>query len=221
VKELMGFRQDWNREIIAQFYATVHFGHIESERAMTWMTNGNKYAIHFSQFLTLFALGANNKDYPKLHDGGLLEPETLYFMYPRDQRANVGHGRGLYTYYSVLNKLLRATIGPRDGNPSDISRFMKNLMIALRPWADPFSVGDYIWQEIKYLLEDPKKICSYSLYIMYMIERVTRVEFPKGVTHKPLRPNPVKNPIVPPPEREPEITFDEGTEVGVDWQQFQ
>jgi hypothetical protein len=114
--------------------------------------------------------------------------------------------------------LLRATIAPRDGNPFDISRFMKNLMIDLRPGADPFSVGGYIWQEIKYLSEDPKKICSYSPYIMYMIERVTRVEFPKDVTHKPLRPNPVKNPIVPSPEREPEITANEGAGAGVDWQ---
>jgi hypothetical protein len=53
-------------------------------------------------------------------------------MYPRDQRANVGHVKGLYTYYSLLNRLLRATIDPRDGNPSDISRFMKNPMIALK-----------------------------------------------------------------------------------------
>jgi hypothetical protein len=98
---------------------------------------------------------------------------------------------------------------------------MKNLMIALRPGADPFSVRDYIWQEIKYLSEDPKKICNYSPYIMYMIERVTRFEFPKDVTHMPLRPNPVKNPIVPSPEREPETTVYEGTDVGVDWQQFQ
>jgi hypothetical protein len=86
---------------------------------------------------------------------------------------------------------------------------MKNLMIALRPEADPFSVGDYIWQEIKYQSEDPKKICSYNPYIMFMIERVTRVEFPKDATHMPLRPNPVKNPIVPSPEREPESTADE------------
>jgi hypothetical protein len=56
---------------------------------------------------------------------------------------------------------------------------------------------------------------------MYMIKRATRVEFLKDVTHKPLRPNPVKNPIVPSPEREPEITADEGTDVGVDWQLFQ
>jgi hypothetical protein len=77
-------------------------------------------------------------------------------------------------------------------------------------------VGDYIWQEIKYLSEDPKKICSYSPHIMFMIERVTRVEFPKDVTHNPLRPNPVKNPVVPSPKREPEITADEGEEAGVD-----
>jgi hypothetical protein len=94
-------------------------------------------------------------------------------------------------------------------------------MIALKPGADPFSVGDYIWQEIKYLSEDPKKICSYSPYIMFMIERVFRVEFPKDVIHKPLRPNSVKNSIVPSPEREPEITTEEGAEAGVDWQQFQ
>jgi hypothetical protein len=73
VKELMGFRQDWNREIIARFYAMVHFGYIEEERVMMWMTNGNKHAIRFSRFLSLFGLGADDKDYPKLHNGGLLE----------------------------------------------------------------------------------------------------------------------------------------------------
>jgi hypothetical protein len=56
---------------------------------------------------------------------------------------------------------------------------------------------------------------------MFMIKKVTRVEFPKDVIHKPLRPNPVKNPIVPSPEREPDITADEGAEAGVDWQQCQ
>jgi hypothetical protein len=45
VKDLMGFRHDWNREIIAQFYVTVHYGHVDDERAMLWMTNENKYGI--------------------------------------------------------------------------------------------------------------------------------------------------------------------------------
>ena len=40
IKKLMGFRNDWNKEIVAQFYATVYFGYIDGERAMFWMTEG-------------------------------------------------------------------------------------------------------------------------------------------------------------------------------------
>ena len=27
IKDIMGFQHDWNKEVIAQFYATVYFGH--------------------------------------------------------------------------------------------------------------------------------------------------------------------------------------------------
>jgi hypothetical protein len=55
----------------------------------------------------------------------------------------------------------------------------------LRPGAPEFSVGDFIWQEIKHLSEDPKTICSYSPYIMYMIEKVAKTEFPKMLHTSP------------------------------------
>jgi hypothetical protein len=186
VKDLMVFRHDWNREIVAQFYTTVLFGHTDDERAMLWMTNGNKYGIRFSWFLALFNLGQKDKNYLKLHNGGLLEPEALYFMYPSDQRANVGHGKGLYTYYSVLNRLLQASIAPRDGNPSNISRFMKNLMIALRlghlhlVWGTTFGRRSSTYQRIL------RRSAAIARTSTYMVERVTKMEFPKDVTHKPL-----------------------------------
>ena len=85
VKDLMGFRYDWNREIIAQFYTTVHFGYKDGERVMLWMSNGVKYGIRFTRFLALFNIDPQDKDYPKLHDDGLVEPEAVCFMYPRAQ----------------------------------------------------------------------------------------------------------------------------------------
>jgi hypothetical protein len=83
-------------------------------------------------------------------------------------------------------------------------------MVALRPGALEFSVGDFIWQEIKHLSEDPKKICSYSPYIMYMIEKVIKMEFPINVTHKPLNLNPSKNPRLPSPRVEQAPGHEEG-----------
>ena len=32
VKDLMGFQKDWNKELIAQFYTTVHFGYLKDDR---------------------------------------------------------------------------------------------------------------------------------------------------------------------------------------------
>jgi hypothetical protein len=216
VKMLMGFRQDWNKKIIAQFYATVHFGHIDTERAMTWMTNGHRYSITFPRFLRCFGIMEGDKDLRELHDEGELNKNALHLMYLRGELANYGRMKNLYTYYAALNRLLRVSITPRDRNPSKITKFQKNMMVALRPGAPKFSVRDFIWQEIKHLSEDPKKVCSYSLYIMYMIEKVAKMEFPKNVTHKHLKLNPSKNPRIPSPRaeqapgREEEI-FEEGT----------
>ena len=47
IRHLMGFRHGWNREIIAQFYATVFFRHHEGETAMLWMTEEERYQITF------------------------------------------------------------------------------------------------------------------------------------------------------------------------------
>ena len=56
ISHLMGFKHGWNKEIIAQFYATVFFGYHESERAMFWMTEEQKYHITFSEFVFFSAL---------------------------------------------------------------------------------------------------------------------------------------------------------------------
>jgi hypothetical protein len=50
-KALMGFKKNWNKELIAQFYATMYFGSIEGDRAMFWMTEGKYYKVKFNQFV--------------------------------------------------------------------------------------------------------------------------------------------------------------------------
>jgi len=85
-------------------------------------------------------------------------------------------------------------------------------MAAMRPRAPQFSVGDFIWQEIKNLYKNPQKICSYSPYIMYMIKKVTGTRFPSDVRHKPLRPPVSKNPRMPSPEAPEEEEHEIGEE---------
>ncbi|RLN03651.1 hypothetical protein C2845_PM13G17720 [Panicum miliaceum] len=199
IKHLMGFKHSWNREKIAQFYATVYFGYYQNERAMFWMMEEERYNITFPAFVSQFCLGDDDIDFPKLHDEGVLEPKEMHFMYPRNCRGDRGKVKNLYTYYAIQNRLFRKTLTPRDGNTSDGTLFQRNLMAAMRPGLPQFSVGDFIWQEIKNLSENPQKICSYSPYIMYMIKKTTEIKFPSDVSHKPLRPPVTKTPRIPSP----------------------
>jgi hypothetical protein len=67
----------------------------------------------------------------------------------------------------------------------------------MRNGAPPFSVIDFVWEEIKGISLNPQKTCGFTPYLMFIIEDVTRRSFPKEGKHMPFRPNPTKKPLIP------------------------
>jgi hypothetical protein len=65
-------------------------------------------------------------------------------MYAPGLEGNAGTINELYTFYSVLNRLFRKTICPRDGDPTNISQFAKNLLANMRNGVPSFSVMDFV-----------------------------------------------------------------------------
>jgi hypothetical protein len=175
----MGVHYDWNIEIITQFYATLFIEEVEDVRVVHWMTKGEWYHITFDEFATRFSYGQADKDHFRIHIHNLLGENEIKFMYAPGQEGNAETINGLYTFYSVLNRLFRKTICPRDGDPTNISHYAKNLLANLRDGAPPFSVIDYIWEEIKGISLNPQKNCGFAPYLMFLIENVTGRSFPK------------------------------------------
>ena len=93
----MEFQKDWNKELIAQFYAAVHFGYLKDDRAMFWMTEGNYYRVTFAQFIRVLGLDRHDANMPKIHNQVVLPNEKIKFMYPRSETGNAGKATGLYT----------------------------------------------------------------------------------------------------------------------------
>jgi hypothetical protein len=120
----------------------------------------------------------------------------MKFMYASGQEGNAGTINGIYTFYSVLNMLFRKIICPKDGDPTNISQFTKNLLANMRDRASSFSVIYFIWKEIKGISMNPQKTCGFASYLMFMIEDVTNRTFPKVGFHMPIRSIPSQKPIV-------------------------
>jgi hypothetical protein len=194
----MGVHYDWNIDVIAQFYATLFIEEAEDVRTMHWMMEGEWYHITFDEFVTRFSYGQADKDRFRIYIHNPLEENEIKFMYAPVQESITGTINGLYTFYSVLNRVFRKTICSKDEDPTNISHYAKNLLANLRDGAPPFSVIDYIWEEIKGISLNPQKNCDFAPYLVFLIEDVTGRSFPKEGIHMLFRPNPTKKPLIPP-----------------------
>jgi len=58
----------------------------------------------------VLGLDRHDANRPKIHNQVVLPNDEMKFMYPRNEIGNAGKATGLYTYYSILNWLLRNTI---------------------------------------------------------------------------------------------------------------
>jgi hypothetical protein len=62
---------------------------------------------------------------------------------------------------------------------------------------------DFMWEEIKGISLNPQKTCGFAPFLTFIIEDVTGRSFPKDGRHMPFRPNPLKKPLIPPPQVSP------------------
>jgi hypothetical protein len=151
----MGAHYDWNVEVIAQFYATLYIEEGGGARKMHWMAEGDWYNISYEDFTSHFSFGATDAHRSRLNIHNTLDEDEMKFIYAPGQERNAGTINGLYTFYSVLNRLFRKTICPIDGDSTNILQFAKNLLANMRDDAPPLSVMDFVWEEIKGISMNP------------------------------------------------------------------
>ncbi|XP_034603496.1 uncharacterized protein [Setaria viridis] len=107
IYDLMGYKHDWNTEIIAQFFATLYFGDAGCDRVMYWRTEGCLYSVTYTKFAETFGYGKADARRPKIHRKSSMPASELKFMYPKDHTGDYGKVKGLYSYYSTLNRMFR------------------------------------------------------------------------------------------------------------------
>jgi hypothetical protein len=151
----MSAHYDWNMEVIAQFYATLYIEDGGGTWKMHWMTESDWYNISYDDFTSHISFGTADAHCSRLHIHNLLDKGEMKFMYAPGQEDNAGTTNGLYTFHSILNRLFRKIVYPRDEDPTDISHFAKDLPANMRDGAPPLSVMDFAWEEIKGISLNP------------------------------------------------------------------
>ena len=78
--DIMGFRYNWNEEILAQFHSSLYYD--ERKMAFFWTTEGEKYGVDYMTFSRILGLGSKDEECDPIHVEQQLKPyqlPTLFF----------------------------------------------------------------------------------------------------------------------------------------------
>jgi hypothetical protein len=143
----------------------------------------------------LLGLGSEDEKRDPIHVEHQLKPNQLPTLFYNLILAEAGNASTLQPFYYTMNQFFRATIDAKA-----LRYFASNLLARVMPGGRPFSIMDFIWNELRRTMNDPQKFLPSAPYLMYMIERVTKITFPKDCKHAALhlRPRSGDAPHAPP-----------------------
>ncbi|RLN36000.1 hypothetical protein C2845_PM03G32980 [Panicum miliaceum] len=182
--DITGFRYNGNEEILAQFHSSMYYDARKISFVCT--TEGQKYEVDYMTFSRILALGSKDEERTWIHIENQLKPNQLPGLFFNPILAQKGNANTLQPFYYTMNQFFKATIDGKDGDGRALRYYACNLLARTMPGGRPFCVMDFIWNEMRRAMCDPTKFLPSVPYIMYMIERVTKISFPKDCKHEPL-----------------------------------
>jgi hypothetical protein len=150
------------------------------------MTEGVDNKVDFTTFAHLLGFGSGDRYADTIQTENVMNAEDIVFAYERRDLAD-GKTVGLKPFYYAMNNLFGETINPKGGVSTSLRKYAKNLLARMAPGSDAFSVSRFIWAELSDSLDDARNDLPYAPYIMYIIERVSGIEFKKDVEHNPYK----------------------------------
>jgi hypothetical protein len=166
----MSFKYDWNNEIMCQFYATLYFD-IDGQKLL-WMTDEQRYEIIVQWFACLLGLNQQltMESDNRIHTYNVVKPDEMLFMYAPGAKATPPKIQNFHPKLNTLHHLLCDTLAPRIGDATACLQYERTLIL-FYVQKKPFSVFDFILQEILNISRNTLRNYGYAPHIMMMIER--------------------------------------------------
>ena len=129
--DIMGFRYNWNQEILAQFHSSQYYD--ERQMAFFWTTEGEKYGVDYMTFSRILGLGSKDEERDPIHVEQQLKPYQLPQLFFNPYWAEKGNTSTLLPVYYTMNQFFRATIDAKDGDPAVLRYYAVNLLARTLP----------------------------------------------------------------------------------------
>jgi hypothetical protein len=143
IKDVMELKNDWNDEMILQFYSTLYLDKKSSK--LIWMTEDEIYSISLVRFAAILGLMDHTRYTKKLHNDRVMELNRMRLIYEKDE-YKLSKVKGFKPFF-VLHRLLWKTLSLREGDSSRVPLYERNILHDINE-EEMLYVFDFIFQEI-------------------------------------------------------------------------
>ncbi|XP_044948777.1 uncharacterized protein LOC123398361 [Hordeum vulgare subsp. vulgare] len=131
---IVGFNKDFDSEVVAQFYATIHFHDCE-ERRLTWMTYGRVLHSDWAMFMTSMGIAHKGLDEPtglRPHSEGIPAIHKSKLIRYSWILKTAKRGRTeIMPFLDIMHMIFRNSLFPHVGNKDQVLRWKSGVGSAL------------------------------------------------------------------------------------------
>lgn len=157
ILRIMQFNKDFDADLVAQFFATVHLG-TDADRTLTWMTNGKLLSVKWQAFMELLDVEDHGLETPvgfRLHRNATSTHKQALWPYctVKVHLVTKKETYELSAYLDILHRVFRETLFPCTGNlDMDHSYLMDTLLFCQHEkeanTGESLDISHVMWSEL-------------------------------------------------------------------------
>jgi hypothetical protein len=163
--DILGLYQDWNTELVTQFYSTTWWSGNGYESTINFSIEGHRFSLCVTKFPTIFGLAPNDLHRPKVITERTIVENELASLYMTRNDINYDTTHGLLHEYTMFNNILCNTHTPKRGDRTKIWGSTRNLLLAILDDHPPLCFSTFLWTEMMHMLNHGAQYVIYAPYI--------------------------------------------------------
>jgi hypothetical protein len=110
IYDILGLHQEWNKELVAQFYATTWRSGDGFDCTLNFAIEGHHYELELP---IIFGLDPNDFDREPISTERSISDNELSPLYFPGNKNNYGTNHGMLSEYYIFNNIFRNTLTPK------------------------------------------------------------------------------------------------------------
>jgi hypothetical protein len=113
IYDILGLHQEWNTELVAQFYATTWRSRDGFDSMLNFSIGGHRFELTITELPIIFGLAPNDFHGEPISSKRSISDNELAPLYFPGNEVNYGTNHGMLPEYYIFNNIFQNTLTPK------------------------------------------------------------------------------------------------------------